>query len=250
MRKTLMLLLGVCVVLGLVGGVRADDQADAKALIDKAIKAMGGEGKVARLKNTIVKGKASFQEGGQQIAITYEGSLQGMDQCRMEMEMVINGMNMKFVTVINGDKGWFKGMNMVQDAPKEVLTVIKESMYAMRMPHTLPALQDKAFKLSPLGEIKIGDRPAVGLLIVHKDHKDVNFYFDKENGFPVKSEIRLTDPQGKEITLEYVYGGYKDFDGLKHCTKVTIKGDGKEFTMEVSEVKPQDKLDDSLFTKP
>ena len=120
----------------------------------------------------------------------------------------------------------------------------------MRSAHLLPALRDKAFTLAHLGEVKLGDRAAIGISVTHKDRKDMSIFFDKDSGLPLKTEIRLTDPANKEITVEYLYSDYKDFDGIKHPGKVTIKADGKEFTMELSELKAEETLDDSLFDKP
>jgi hypothetical protein len=240
----------VGLVLAVAGPGRGDDQADIKAVIDKALKAMGGEAQVAKLKGATFKGKGNFQEAGQDIAFTYEGALQGMDKYRLDMDATINGMTMKILMVLNGDKGWAKHMDQVEDAPKEVVTIMMDAMYAIRAPHLLPALKDKAFKVSQLGEMKIGERPAVGLQVAHKDRRDINLYLDKETGQPVKTEIRLTDPQNKEISLECLYSDYKDFNGLKHFTKITFKADGKEFSTELSEIQVHDKLDDITFAKP
>jgi hypothetical protein len=89
------------------------------------------------------------------------------------------------------------------------------------------------------------------MVVARKDRKDVNLYFDKETGLPVKSEVRLTDPNGQEMSIEYSYRDFKEFDGLKHCTRVTIKtGDGKEFNLELSDVQAQGKLDAGLFAQP
>ena len=115
---------------------------------------------------------------------------------------------------------------------------------------------DQQFNRQPTEEVlrwaweRFGDRAAIGISVTHKDRKDISIYFDKDNGLPLKTEIRLTDPANKEITVEYLYSDYKDFDGIKHPGKVTIKADGKEFTMELSELKAEETLDDSLFDKP
>jgi hypothetical protein len=136
------------------------------------------------------------------------------------------------------------------EVPKNIFPVLKEVFTAIRMPHMLPSLREKEFKLSPLGEIKIDDRTAVGMVIARKDYRDVNLYFDKETGLPVKSEVRVTDPNGQEVAIEYGYRDYKENNGLKHCTRVTVKADGKEFTLELSDLQPQGKLDVSVFAEP
>ena len=155
------------------------------------------------------------------------------------------------VMVINGDKGWFKAMCKTDDAPEGVVPFVHNVFYTMRMPQLLPALSNKDYTLSHLGEVKIGNQAAVGISISHKDRKDVSLFFDKDNGLPIKSEVRLVHPKGnKEITVEYLYSAYKDFDGVKLCGKINIKGDDREFTMELSEIKPIDKVDDTQFGQP
>jgi outer membrane lipoprotein-sorting protein len=124
------------------------------------------------------------------------------------------------------------------------------SLYALRVPHLLPALKDKEYQLSHLGELKVGNRAALGLQVTRKGRKDVSLFFDKENGLPLKTEVRLTDPTGQEMTLEYHYGDYKEFDGLKVFTKLTFKANDKDVRTELSEVQAQESLDDSTFGKP
>src|SRR5947209_9536517 len=143
-------------------------------------------------------------------------------------------MVVKCLIVLNGDKGWAQAAGQNSDVPPNYVPFLKDLFYALRMPQVVPQLTDGAFKLAPLGEVKVGDRPALGVTVTHKDRKDVGLYFDKETGLPVKAEVRLTDPDGKETTVEAVYADYKEFDGLKHPGKITIKVDDKEFTLEVS----------------
>jgi len=129
--------------------------------------------------------------------------------------------------------------------------MITGMLYAMRMPQTLPALLDKDIKLSPLGEVKVGDRAALGVTVTHKDRKDVSLFFDKETGLPAKSEIRLTDPRGREINFEFQYHDYKEVNGLKHPMRLNIKLENKvDAVMELSELKTDAKLEPSLFAAP
>jgi hypothetical protein len=232
------------------GTLRADDQAEARPVLDKALKAMGGDAKLAKLKTGTAKGKMTGQESGQELVLTFEASWQGLSQYRLDVAVTVGARNMQALLVINGDKGWAKHGDRTDDAPAEILPLIKNGLYALRLPQVLPALKDPAYKLSPLGEAKVGERTAAGLVVTHKDYKDVNLFFDKENGLPLKAEIRLTGPDGKEIMVEYVYGDYKEFAGVKHPAKVTIKADDKELTMQIEQIKAEDKLDESLFVKP
>jgi hypothetical protein len=249
MKTHLMTVLAVGLVLG-TGPTQADEQADAKALLDKAMKAMGGQVKLAKLNTVSAKGRLSGSPDGEEIAVNFDGTWQGMSQYRAEFEVQVGGNNFKGALVVNGDKGWLKKGDNTEDAPDGVATFIQNVFYAGRMPQLLPAFTDKAYKLTPTGEVQVGTQAALGLSISHNDRKDVSLFFDKDKGLPIKSEIRLADPKGKEITMEYLYSDYKDYGGVKLCSKIALKLDDKDFTIELSDLKAVDKVDDSQFDRP
>jgi hypothetical protein len=230
---------------------RAGDP-EATALVNRAIKASGGAGKVAALKAGACKARASVQEGGIQIAMTFDVTWQGWDQYRVSASADIGGMAKNLLLVINGDKAWAKDLdnNQVKPAPPGAVPMITGTLYSMRMPHMLSALLDKEVKLTPLGETKIDDRAALGVTVGHKDRKDVSLYFDKETGLPAKSEIRLTEPNGMEKTFAFHYHDFKEDAGLKHPTRVLIKADNVTVTVDVSDVKAKDKVEANLFAAP
>jgi hypothetical protein len=239
----------VCLHLACVGTLRAEEKDEAKAVVDKALKAMGGEAKVAKLKAGTWKAKLTASEGGKDISVTTDGTWQGLNQYRINAEATFDGRTESAKMVINGDKGWAKHGERVDEA-KEELPLIKSGLYAMRAPQLLADFKGKDFKLSHLGEVKVNDKAAVGVGVTHKDFKDISLFFDKESGLPVKCEIHLTDPQGKEVTVEFYYSEFKEMEGIKHPTKMLIKFDGKEANMEVSEIKTKDKVEESEFAKP
>src|SRR5438552_11847371 len=249
MKTPLLSVLAVGLLLA-AGAGRADEQPDAKVLLDKAIKAMGGEAKLAKLGTVSAKAKITGSPGGQEITVELDGVWQGMSQYRADADVQEGGNNFKGVLVFNGDKGWIKKGDNTRDAPEGVARFIQNIFYAGRMPQLLPALRDKAYKLAPLGEVQVGTQAALGLSISHKDRKDVSLFFDKDNGLPIKSEVRVTEPGGKEITVEFHYSDYKDFDGVKLCSKLTIKVDELEFKMELSELKGVEKVDAGQFDRP
>jgi hypothetical protein len=247
--------LGLSIAFGLLpvwaAWCHAQDHATINALIDKAVKAMGGEEKVARLRTCSWKGKAEQKVNGKTFQLVHEGSAQGWDKYRVDVSIQAGGQARKVLTVLNGATGWAKeNDSKAQDFPRELLAFGKYSLHAVRVCQWLPGLKDKAFQISPVGELKIGDTLAVGIRIHSRDRQDVNLFFSKANGLPVKSEVRLAIPGGQETTVEYYFSDYKEFDGIKHFGKITIKADGKEFITELTEISAQQLLDDNLFRKP
>jgi hypothetical protein len=120
------------------------------------------------------------------------------------------------------------------------------------MPHRLPDLQEEAFRLSPLGEAKVADRLADGVLVRHPRHPDVRLFFDRATGLPAKAEVRVkvTGQSTKGQAFAYFYEEYRDVAGLRHPMKVVVKALATKFTLELEAVKPRPKLDDRLFEKP
>ena len=124
-------------------------------------------------------------------------------------------------------------------------------LHAENVQTLVPLLRDKAYRLHALGEMKVGGRPAVGVRVESRGHKDVNLYFDKKTGLLAKVERRALDDAGKEVTEESFCSGYKDVGGVKLPMKVVVQHDGKKFLeMEFSEYRFLDKLDDSEFARP
>jgi hypothetical protein len=228
---------------------RADDQAEARAIVDKAVKAMGRD-KLEQNKAATWKGKGKIFFQDQAIDFTSDWFVEPGKQ-RADFELDFMGMKIKQSRVVNGDKGWTKTNDTVDDMDKETLAEEKHSLYAQRVGQLL-VLRDPAYQLSLLGDSKVGDRPAVGVKVAHAGQRDIRLFFDKETGYLLKSEGRVKDVQsgGTEMTNETFYLDYKDASGLREPGKIQIKRDGKLFLeFELSDFQRKPKLDDSVFNQ-
>lgn len=229
---------------------RAQEQAEALKIIDKAIKATGDEAKLNKLAASTWKMKGTFYGMGAEIPYTGEVALQLPDKQRMTLEFDAGGQKLSFVMIYNNGKGWMKIGDQVMEMDEDRVGEQKEGLYASQISR-LVTLKDKAFTLKPLGESKVDKQTVVGVKVSSKDHRDVNLYFDKETGLLAKSEMKVKDDGGQEVNQESVYTAYKETDGLKHPTKVTIKRDGMMYIEgENSDWKPAEKLDDNQFAEP
>jgi hypothetical protein len=244
--------LAVIGLLALAIPVRAQDDAKVREVVDRAIKAHGGLDNLTKLKANVSKSKGKFYLMGQAVDFTGETSLQLPDRFRNEVHSKFGDQEFTFIEVINGDKGWAKSRGMTIDMNKEMLAEAKEQMHGANLSQ-LVCLKEKDYKLSPLGEMKIGDRPAIGVRVERKGYRDVSLYFDKDKNLLLKLETRVKDftQGGQEFTSTTVYSDYKKVGGMMVAYKVTIERDGKPFVeAENTEVKVSEKLDDSVFDKP
>jgi len=229
---------------------RADDAADARAIIEKAVKAHGGQDKLDKLPGTAIKFKGTFHGAGEGIPMSGEVSSQGPDKQRIDIEVEAGGQKIPVVIIVAGDKGWSKIAKDVTEMDKDKLAEAKEQAYAGWVA-TLAPLKDKQFTLATIGEVKIEKRAALGVKVSSKGHRDIDLYFDKETGMLVKSETRVKDDGGQEVTEESFPSEYKDVQGTKQAHKFSVKRNGKLFMEgEASKVELFEKLDASTFAKP
>ena len=251
MRKTVGVL-GVVGLLAFLIPVRAEEDAKLREIIARAIKIDGGIDHLKKFKASVAKSKGKIHVLGQVIDYSGETSLQLPNRLRTEVHSKIGDREITMIQIVDGNKGWMKIGDKTEEMDKDMLAEAKEQMNAGNITHLL-CLKDKDYKLSPLGEVKVGDRPALGIRVERKGYRDVNLFFDKEKALLLKMETRGKDPMqgGEEYTATTLYGDYKKVEGMMVPHKVAIKRDGKPFVdSEVIEVKVSEKLDDSVFEKP
>ncbi|SIO16665.1 hypothetical protein SAMN05444166_2790 [Singulisphaera sp. GP187] len=232
------------------GSVRADEQ-EAKAIIEKAIKAVGGEEKLGNAEAATWKtrGKMTFNDNTNDF--NSQVTVQGVDHSRSEFEGEFNGNAIKGVTVLAGDKGWRKFGDNLNELEGNALANQKRTVYLQVIPGNLVLLKAKGFKAESTGEEKVGDKSAAVLKVTAPDGKDFKLFFDKESGLPVKLVATVAGFQGGEFTQETTFDAYKDFGGLKKATKIESKRDGQRFLeQEVTDYKVLDKVDPATFDEP
>jgi hypothetical protein len=238
----------------LVGGVRLlAGGDDARAIIDKAIKAHGGQANLAKFQSQSIKGTGTFYGMGDDgIPFTGEFAFNGIDQSRFFVSATVGGQTFKILRILNKDKGWIKiNDEQAQEMNKDQLAEERHNNYAGWVTSLAP-LGDKTFKLAAIGEVKVGDVAAIGVRVSKEGQRDISLYFDKAKGLLIKSERMMRDVDGgdKEMSEEVLYSNYKEVEGSQQPTKLLIKRDGKRFVeAEANEIRAQ-KLDPSLFARP
>jgi hypothetical protein len=202
----------------LVSASAAFAQDGARAIVEKAIQAQGGEAKVSKLRTMRIKveGTTDLVPGQPNLPFTIEDTWQMPGRYKTSSTFQLEGRKFTQTQVIDGDKGSMQSNGQTQDLPKEAVTEMKEQKNAEDLDR-LGFLKEKGIELSVLDEIKVDGRPAVGILVNSKGRRDVKLYFDKASGLLVKREHRVLDPaSGKEVQQEVIFSDYQEKDGLKH----------------------------------
>jgi hypothetical protein len=233
------------------------DDAEPRAIIDKAITAHGGADKLSQFKAVRAKwaGKHKVENVFYWVAVrdvTYEMP----DKIRLDFEVENpKGGKFAFTRVVNGKQGWQGSARGTRDLDEAQVTQIVDEFYAHWLASVVP-LQDKGFEFSLYGNATVDGKDAVGVRVSYKGRPDVNLFFDKQTGLVIKSERRAKDPStNEEYTAESIYRDHQAFDGVLWPTNRLDRRDGMDLeenagSFELSNFQALDKLDEAALARP
>jgi hypothetical protein len=239
---------------GLAAPCRAEDDREARAVLDRAVKALGGKKLLLAEGSLSGKSKGEVVLNGNKSAVSNEWVVQGTDRLKWSSEVTLNDKPISITIGLDRGKGWIQaGNGKANDLPKDYLPAFRVTFAGLRLVENPSLLPDKGVKLSHLGEIKIDDRAAVGVKVIQKGVPDLEVYCDKKSHLPVKAVMRVKDAGSGSEDVEYAgyFSEYKKFDGRLHFTKLKVERDGKVvIDVERSEIKAAEKKADETFSKP
>jgi hypothetical protein len=248
MRRLIVTTLATLVICGVGATGTADD--GAKAVLDKAIRALGGEAKLSKAKGISWTSRGTFTFGGNESAFTSKATVAGLDRLHQDWEIDFKGNTIRTTNVIDGDQGWRRFGDMSQEIEKSDLVDEKRVVFLQVIVTTILPLKGKEFKIESADEEKVADSDAVGIKVTSPDGKDFKLFFDKTSGLPAKLAAKVSY-MGSEFEQETTYGDYKDFSGVKAATKIEARRDGEKWLdAEVTELKLLPQVDPKLFAEP
>ena len=237
-------------------------QADAKAIVEKAIEATGGKELVDKYPASKSKFKGEMSIMG--LDITFDGvSVQGPGQFKIEMVADIAGQKLNVVQIVDGAKVKTKqslgGMDLPNMAGDAELDELRFSVVGQEIAQLTPLLaKPKKFSIKAEADDEVdGKKVSVVTVTAKLDEKgekskEIKLYFNKDNALLVKTArkgLAPGDPEGKEAMQETILSDYKKIDGLMIAMKTTNFIDGKKFmTITSTEHTNLEKVDAKEFT--
>ncbi len=246
MLRTTLVLAGVLagLLVPAVQGV-AGPREDALELIGKAIKAHGGEAAMLKLQHCTRKGEGIMMVVNTEQPFTDLLVISLPDRMKHAVEI---DRRSKVVTVINGEQGWTQSGGSVITMNKELRDEINEELYVWALA-TLVPLTKGAYDLAPLAEIKVDDRPAVGVRVRSKGRPESQLYFDKDSRLLVRitRQVRLA---GAVVEKEYLFRAFREFDGVRLPTRAIESLGARKFSELKSATYDLRPPDESQFNRP
>jgi hypothetical protein len=242
MRTMLTALL--CGALTAAGTAARAEDASARAVVERAIKAHGGAEGLARWQVSIRSGTGKLAPADNQ-AFNTEAVVDLPERVRLNLEVG----KTPIVVVLNGDKGWQRAGGATMDLSKERLGEMREAAYIWWLATLVPLLKGD-FELAAQPDARVDGRETAVVKVSSKGHSDALLYFDKGTGLLARISHQTTEA-GVPVKKEYTYSDYKEFDGVKLPLREVLSMGGRTWhDVKLSSYKFLPKADDSAFTKP
>jgi hypothetical protein len=222
-----------------------------RALIERAIKAHGGEEKLRRLRADKVKVKGVLVVGSREAPFTGETSVQLPSQFKNVLQITVDNRTFSLVQVLNGEQAHIVVDGQPQKLEPAALAEMRETLHLDRAIRLVPLLTDRLFDLTVLPETKVQGKPVQGIRVTAKGRKELRMYFDRATSLLVKTEHHVGDKTGKEVRQEEYYSNFRELGGyLRPVKVVAFRAGTKVMEAVVTEVKYYERMDDAEFAKP
>ncbi|WP_243739669.1 peptidase, M16 family protein [Algoriphagus boseongensis] len=207
------------------------DENDPEEILAKYLQAIGGEEKLAKIKNVSMTALANFQ--GQSIEIK---SISDAENQRMMQSTAVSGNVMQKTLLVNG-KAQVVAMGQVQELPEEMVAMLKAQTYVFPEAH----YSELGYQLSSLGESVMDGQEVVGLQITLPNGMITKEYYSKSTGLKHKTS--------SDATGEITYSDYQEQDGILFPMMLSIKNPMLPVALEakITSLKFNQSLTDSDF---
>lgn len=210
----------------------------ADVLINKYVQALGGEKAIAGISSLEESGTASFF--GREMAVTI------YDKTPSKRASVMHLPNGDTATVFNGETGWTGSPG---HPPREmpISEVEGEKIDAdLQFPlHIRQVFPD----LRPGRPENIEGHDAYQLVSENSGQPRIRLYFDQQTGLLLRMTRYSDSPLGlNPVRLDY--SDYRPVNGVQVPYRWTVARPSGQFTVQVTEIKPNVEIDDAKFAKP
>lgn len=199
----------------LLGGSRPAGAAEEpRALIERAIKAMGGAEALQQKLATHTKMKIKSHFNGAEQSIPMEGEAWEFGQrSKLSIQFRIADTKTAATVVVNGDKSWAAMDGQVHDFGKDEIEEQRLSKYVDRVTGLTALLADKGFTLTPMADFSVDGHPGARLKVSCKGQPDTTLIFDKKTGLLVMYSYQAKrSGDKKEVLHETILSDYREPD--------------------------------------
>ena len=227
---------------------RADDAA---AIVEKAVRATANSDlRLNRLATVIRTDRGSLFMPSGEVPVQRIAYLSAPERVKYEATLTVNGQRQAVVMALNGLAGWQQSAGQVQVFVPAQADAMRDGDADPWALVTLLPLRAKGTTLKTLPSKTVNGKPAVGVTVMRPNRPDAQIYFAADTGLPIKVTVKMRET-GLESTRDWDLAEFRDFDGIKLPTRITVTQGGRKIEdWTVQDYRFPDRLDDKVFQKP
>jgi hypothetical protein len=227
---------------------RADD---AEAIVEKAVRAMANSDlRLNRLGNVVRTDRGSLFMPGGEVPVRRTAYLCPPDRIKYEAILTVNGQPSATIMALNGLTAWQQSAGKVEDLIPAQTEAMRDGDADPWALVTLLPLRAKRTTLKILPTKTVNGKNAAGVTVKRPNRPDAQIYFAADTGLPLKVTFAMRDT-GLESNRDWDLAEYRDFDGIKLPTRITVTQNGRKIEeWTVQSCRFPDRLEDKVFQKP
>ncbi len=246
MRKTRVLLAAACVLAsaGIVSAQTPDE------IVEKTLTAMGGRAALGKLTSRSTTGTMTASTPGGDVTGTVELLAAAPNKSRTLIKLDLSSLGAGTMVVdqrFNGTSGY--AIDTMR-GDHEITGAQLDTMRNNFFPTPLIGYKERGTQLELAGKDKVGEREAYVLNVTPKTGSPTKLFLDAQSYLPIRAVLKITVPEMGEVEQTTDFADYREVDGVQ--VPFTVKGSSsiQTFTITVSKVEHNVKVDEALFSKP
>jgi hypothetical protein len=220
-------------------------------VINRSVTAIGGRAALEKLKSRSMVGTITLSTPGGDI----EGSIEILNAAPNKSRTLIKAdLSALGVGPLVVDQRFDGNAGYVMDSLQGNRDITGGQLDDMRngsFPHPFLNYKDRGTSAKLSGKEKIGEREAYLLIFEPTSGSVVRQYIDAETYLPMKAIVKLDVPQlGTEVEQTTDYSDFREVDGVKVPFRLKATSAVQNYTITISKVEHNVRIDETLFSKP
>jgi hypothetical protein len=247
MTRFVRLLMVVSLVLG---GVRAAAAQTVDEIVEKHIAALGGRAALGKLTSRVLTGTITVSTPGGEFSGPIEVSNQAPNKVRTLIKLDLTAVGVGQMTIDQR----FDGMTgYVIDTLQGNRDITGDQLEAMRnsfFPTPLLNYKENGITLELAGKEKVGDREAHVLIMKAKTGPSVRLFIDATTFSQLRQVVTANIPPVGDLEQTTDFSDEREVDGMKIAHMLKSTSSVQTFSVSISKVEHNLKIDPTTFAKP
>ena len=229
-------------------GIASAQTAD--EIVEKSLTAMGGRAALGKLTSRSSTGTMTVSTPGGDISGTIEVLHQRPNKSRTLITLDLTALgagSMVRDQRFDGTSGYaLDSMRGNHEITGGQLEMMKHNIF----PTPFLDYKERGTKVEVAGKEKVGERDAYLLTLTPASGPSSKVFIDAESFLPIKSIVTVNLPEVGDVEQTTELSDYRDVDGVQVPFKIRGSSSIQTFTIVVTKVQHDVKVDESLFAKP